>query len=76
MTKDHIKEAAEAHSTLTVFAAVAALLEGGLVYCPEAYKAADQIIRIANSVQQRMLRKYDREVARAGKVREKIDKPL
>lgn len=66
MTKNHTKEAARAHSTLNAFAGVVALLEGGLVYCPEAYKAADQIIKIAQKVQQRMLRKYDREVALAG----------
>ena len=62
MTKNHIKEAAEAHSTLTAFAAVVALMEGGLVYCPEAYKAEARIIKIANQEQQRMLRKYDQEV--------------
>ena len=62
---NHIKEAAQAHSTLNTFAAVVALLESGLVYCPESYKAADRIIKIAEQEQQRMLRKYDRHVARA-----------
>ncbi len=72
MKKDHTEEAARAHSTLNTFAAIVALLESGLVYCPEAYKAADRITKIAKDEQQRMLRRYDREIALA---RRDIKKP-
>ncbi len=67
MKENHIVEAARAYSTLNAFAGVVALLEGGLVYCPESEKAAERIIQIAREEQGRMLQKYDREVILASR---------
>lgn len=60
-----VNEAAEAHTNLTVFAAVVALLESGCVRGHS--EAADSIIRICKNEQQIYLREYDRQVARAVK---------
>jgi hypothetical protein len=59
--KDAINEAAEAHTNLTMFAAVVALLESGCV-CGHS-NAADKIIGICQAEQQNLLHQYDRYTA-------------
>jgi hypothetical protein len=54
------RAAAEHHSTLSAFASVMLLLEGGLVYDPSAYRVAQRIIDIAKREEQRQLKKYDK----------------
>lgn len=52
------KKAAEAHSNLNTYAAVVALMEGGLIYGIR-HAAATKIIRICKQEQQHFLRVYD-----------------
>ena len=55
------KEAARAHTDLTVFAVIVAILEGGTVSAaaqPDDFK----IIRLCQSAQQKCLRRYDQAV--------------
>lgn len=61
---DHVKDACRAHTNLTVFAAVVAILEGGCLYGGNQPEAA-QIIRIAHRAQQRFLHEHDKAVALA-----------
>jgi hypothetical protein len=63
---DHIKEAMNAHTNLTVFSAVQALLENGLIYGPEP-AAVRKIIAICKAEQQRQLRIMDAAKAKAEK---------
>lgn len=66
MTKAELEKMNKAiyhHSTLNAFAAVVGILEGGLVYDPDAYKAAQHIIKIAKAEQLRQVIKHDRLVA-------------
>jgi hypothetical protein len=58
MKKNLIKEAAEAHTNLNLFAAIQALLENGLVYGGE-NAAAAKIIAICRKEQNRQLAIYD-----------------
>lgn len=63
--REHIREANAAHTDLNIFAAVVALLEGGLVSSgaqPDDFK----IIKLAQQAQARCLRRYDDAMARAG----------
>jgi hypothetical protein len=55
--------AAEAHTDLTVFGIVAGILEGGHLYRSKSQAAAEQITRICQREQQRLLREYDNAVA-------------
>lgn len=57
-----VQSVAEAHTNLTVFAAVVSLMEGGHLYGYCA--AADRIIKIAQQEQHRQLRLYDAAVAK------------
>lgn len=52
------------HSTLSAFAAVVVILEGGLVYDPAAEKAKQRIIKIAQQEELRQVRKYDKALAK------------
>jgi hypothetical protein len=54
------RTAAEHHSTLNAFASVVILLEGGLVYDPAAYRAAQRIIKLAKDEERRQFKKYDK----------------
>lgn len=67
MRKDPIIEAAHAHSTLNVFGAVVALLEGGLIYdgSGTGARTAAKIIAICNAEGQRQLKRYDKAVEAA-----------
>ena len=61
--KDHAQEMAEAHTDLSVFAAVVALLEGGLLSAgaqPDDFK----IIALAKRAQVKCLRRFDRARAK------------
>lgn len=57
--------AAEAHSDLNAFAAVVALMEGGLL-SSNCTKAALRVIAICKTEQTKALARYDRAVAKAG----------
>lgn len=61
----HMEDAARAHSNLSTFAAVEALLEGGVVYGD--VPAARRIIEICKKEAQRQLRLYDAAIAAAHK---------
>jgi hypothetical protein len=67
--KELIERAARAHSNLNIFAAVAALLEGGVIYplypSGSASSAAQRIVRICNAEGQKQLRIYDAAIAQA-----------
>ncbi|OZI64591.1 hypothetical protein CAL20_02740 [Bordetella genomosp. 4] len=54
-----IKKAMHAHTDLTVFGAVIAILEGGCLYEPLSNEAAQQIIKICKREQQRHIRAVD-----------------
>jgi hypothetical protein len=58
MYKDHVKEAAQAHSNLTMWAAVLALMESSLLSC-HAHKSEAQVVKIAKREIQRELKHYD-----------------
>lgn len=58
------RDAAVHHTTLNTFASIVQILEGGTVYDPAAYKAAQRIIKIAQQEEQRQLRKYDKAMAK------------
>ena len=63
--KDAIKAAAEAHTNLNTFAAVASLLEGGHLYGARTHAAASRIIAICKKEQHKWLMEYDRQSAKA-----------
>lgn len=52
-------DAVHAHTNLNTFAAVAALLESGLLYGGQSDAAANKIIAICHDEQRRLLAKYD-----------------
>lgn len=58
----HTKAAMDAHANLNIFASIAAILEGGVIYGGE-NAAAKKIIGICNKEQQRQLRLQDKAVA-------------
>lgn len=58
------QQAARHHTTLAAFEAVVAVLEGGIVYDPQAYKAKEKIIALCHAEQQRQLARFDREMAK------------
>lgn len=64
-----VKDAAEAHSNLNLFASIVSLLEGGHLYsnCSASATAAERIILICHIEEQRQLRMYDRAVAMIGR---------
>lgn len=60
------KLAAEAHTNLNVWAAVTAILGGGLLYGRnEDHASVDRVIKIAHAEQQKWLRRYDTAIAKA-----------
>jgi hypothetical protein len=61
----HIKEAAEAHSDLNIFAGIVALLEGGTL-STDSQDIEFRIIAICQRAQQKCLARFDRSVAKAG----------
>jgi chorismate mutase len=61
------KQAAAHEATLSTFAGVVTLLEGGGIYDPRANKAAHQIIRACKAEQQRQLTRYDAALAKLAK---------
>lgn len=60
---DHIKEAAEAHTNLNVFASIVSILEGGHLYGCHSDRTANRIIEICKAEQSRCLARYDAAVA-------------
>lgn len=62
---DYIKQAAEAHTNLNVFASVVSLLEGGHLYGATSDRTAQRIIEICKAEQDRCLARYDSAVAAA-----------
>jgi len=52
------------HSNLNAFASVVILLEGGLIYGNNQYRAVSRIITIAKNAQQQELKRYDKEMAK------------
>lgn len=61
---DYVKEAMNAQTNLNVFASIAAILEGGCVFGGP-NKAADRIVAICKTEQQRQLRIMDAARAKA-----------
>lgn len=59
-----VREAAEAHTDLTMFYAVISLLEGGHLYCSSSQADAQRIIGICKRAAGRRLHEYDRAVAK------------
>lgn len=51
--------AARHHSTLNGFAAVTAILEGGLIYDHNEQKTVEKILKLCQEARQRQLCKYD-----------------
>jgi hypothetical protein len=62
MYKDHVKEAAQAHSNLSIWAAVLTLMEGSLLSA-HGHRAEAQVVKIAKREMQRELKHYDKERA-------------
>lgn len=60
---DYIKEAAQAHTNLNVFASVVSILEGGHLYGCYSDRAAQRIIDICKAEQDKCLARYDHAVA-------------
>lgn len=54
-----IKEAAEAHTNLSIWNVIVAILEGGNLYGGRGNVAAQRIIRICQAEQQKELARYD-----------------
>ncbi len=54
-----IKEPYKHHSTLNAFASVVNLLEGGVIYDPDAQETARKIINLCLAEQSRQLRRFD-----------------
>lgn len=67
-SKDHLKEACQAHTNLNIFAAVVSLLEGGHLYGCDNDAAAQRIIGICKREQDKCLRRYDHALADARNV--------
>jgi hypothetical protein len=63
-TKDIVMQVANHHSTLSLFAAVQALLECGAIYDTAADATAHRIIKLCKAERQRQLRKMDAARAR------------
>jgi hypothetical protein len=64
MKKDQaLKEAAEAHSNLTMFGAIQALAESGCFYGPRPHKALSRIIDICKREAQKELQRHDKASA-------------
>lgn len=63
MKIDHVKEAAQAHTNLNVFASVVSLLEGGHLYGAHHDRTAQRIIEICKAEQAKCLARYDRAIA-------------
>lgn len=63
----HIRNAAKAHTTLTVFGAVQALLEGGTIHGGNegGGRTALRIIKLCQAEMQRQLKRYDKHLAAA-----------
>jgi len=61
--EQHIREAARAHTNLTVFGAVVAILEGGCIYGDNA--TANRIIKACNDEMRRQLHVFDKHTAAA-----------
>jgi hypothetical protein len=57
---DHLKEAAEAHTNLNVFASIVSILEGGHLYGCHSDGTAQRIIEICKAEQSKCLARYDR----------------
>lgn len=65
---DLAREAARAHTDLNIFAAVAAMLEGGTVSA-DAQPYDFRVITICQQAEQQCLRRYDRAIAALAKVK-------
>lgn len=59
--KQHIQLVTHAHSNLTSWSAVKALLEGGIFYGSRPQKAHSKILKIVNTEIRRELEEYDTE---------------
>jgi hypothetical protein len=60
MKKDYVKEAAQAHSNLNIWAAVQALMEHSLLYGGHAQKAESKVVEIAKREQQKEFKRYEK----------------
>ncbi|MBV7459450.1 MULTISPECIES: hypothetical protein [unclassified Acidovorax] len=69
LQEEHIRNAAKAHTTLTVFGAVQALLEGGTIHGGNegGGRTALRIIKLCETEMQRQLKRYDKHFAAARK---------
>lgn len=52
------------HTTLSTFATVVDVLEGGSIYDQRAHKTALRIIKICQQEEQRQLKRYDAAIAK------------
>ncbi|MFA5240350.1 MAG: hypothetical protein WC476_11685 [Phycisphaerae bacterium] len=64
MKKDYVREVAEAHSNLSIWAAIQVLLESSLLCGGHHEKAEARIIKIVKAEQQKELRRYDKAQSR------------
>lgn len=63
---DAAQSAAEAHTNLTMWAAVATLLTQGLLYGnSDDHAAAGRVVKMAHAEQRKWLRRYDAAIAKA-----------
>lgn len=62
---NHIKDATNALVDLNTFATVVTILEGGHLYSWKSQAAAQRIINICKTEQQKRLNEYDRAVLKA-----------
>lgn len=58
--RDHVMEAARAHTNLNVFASVVSILEGGHLYGATSDRAAQRIIELCKAEQAKCLARFDR----------------
>ena len=62
--KGHAIAAAKAHTDLNTFAAVIAILEGGVIYTSSGARLASEIIRLCRAQAVKQLRAYDAALER------------
>ncbi|MET4197316.1 chorismate mutase [Bradyrhizobium sp. LA8.1] len=58
--RDYVKEVADAHTNLNVFASIVSVLEGGHLYGCHSDRTVQRIIEICKAEQYRCLKRFDR----------------
>lgn len=60
-----LKDTERHHSDLNIFAAIQAILEGGVLYTQPGQRMAERVIKLCKQAQQAQLRAYDKANATA-----------